>query len=208
VILPVRVLDENGRGNTFLLAYAIEWVVQQPNVKVINLSLGTDFDSKILRDTIANAVEQGIVVVAAAGNSGTSKVQYPAGYHDVVGVTAVDGNSIKADFANFGTEWVDVAAPGVAIMSTMISEQGAGYATWSGTSMATAFVSGAAVLVVEKWNVESAHDDALLAQLVETGLTLDALNPIYAGQIGRQLDVSAALEVDAALLYVPQTVKD
>jgi subtilisin family serine protease len=126
----------------------------------------------------------------------------------VVGVTAVDGNSIKADFANFGTEWVDVAAPGVAIMSTMISEQGAGYATWSGTSMATAFVSGAAVLVVEKWNVESAHDDALLAQLVETGLTLDALNPIYAGQIGRQLDVSAALEVDAALLYVPQTVKD
>jgi subtilisin family serine protease len=208
VILPVRVLDENGRGNTFLLAYAIEWVTQQPNVKVINLSLGTDFDSKILREVIANATAQGMIVVAAAGNSGTSKVQYPAGYHDVVGVTAVDGNSIKADFANYGVGWIDVAAPGVAIMSTMINDQGAGYATWSGTSMATAFVSGASALVAEKWDVESAHDGALLAQLVETGLVLDALNPTYAGQIGRQLDVSAALEVKAALLYVPQTAKD
>lgn len=206
-ILPVRVLDENGRGNTFLLAYAIEWVTQQPGVKVINLSLGTEFDSKILRDVIENAIQRGIIVVAAAGNNGTTQIQYPAGYQGVVSVTAVDENSLKASFANYGVGWVDVAAPGVGIMSTMINEDGPGYATWSGTSMATAFVSGAAALVAEKWDVETATNRGLLDQLTETGLVVDALNPLYAGQIGRQLDVSAALDVEADLLYMPKSFK-
>ena len=218
-ILPVRVLDENGRGNTFLLAYAIEWVSQQPGVKVINLSLGTQFDSRILHDAIDRAIAKGMLVVAAAGNNGTSQIQYPAGYENVVGVTAVDENSLKASFANYGAGWVDVAAPGVGIMSTMISEEGPGYATWSGTSMSTAFVSGAAALVAEKWapaGVSQADfdakmsiriDEGILAHLTETGLAVDALNPLYVGQIGRLLDVSAALEVDAEVLYMPESLK-
>jgi subtilisin family serine protease len=206
-LLPVRVLDENGRGNTFLLAYAIEWAIQQPGVKVINLSLGTAFDSKILRDVIKSATDQGIIVVAAAGNGATNQVQYPAGYPDVVAVTAVDGNSAKASFANYGEEWVDISAPGVGIMSTMISEDGPGYATWSGTSMATAFVSGAAAQVAGKWEVEATDSSNMLSQLLDTGLVVDALNPQYAGQIGRLLDVSAALGVDAPLVYIPHMQK-
>lgn len=206
-ILPVRVLDENGRGNTFLLAYAIEWVAQQPGVQVINLSLGTEFDSKILRDVIESVVEQGILVVAAAGNNGTDQVQYPAGYPGVVGVTAVDGDLHKATFANYGSGWVDIAAPGVGIMSTMINAEGAGYATWSGTSMSTAFVSGAAVLVAEKWDAQVATLGGMVDQLLNTGLVVDALNPLFAGKIGRLLDVSAALDVKPSLLFMPQTVK-
>jgi subtilisin family serine protease len=202
-ILPVRVLDENGRGNTFLLAYAIEWVAKQPGVKVINLSLGTQFDSKILRDVIANVTKGGIAVVAAAGNNDASQIQYPAGYPGVIAVTAVDDNWLKATFANYGSEWVDMAAPGVNIMSTMINEDGPGYATWSGTSMATAFVSGAAVLVAEKWSAETSDLGSVPAQIVATGVSLDALNPDFYGQLGRQLDVSAALDVDPELLYFP-----
>lgn len=206
-ILPVRVLDRNGRGNTFLLAYAIEWAIQQPGVQVINLSLGTDFDSRILRDVIARATEQGIVVVAAAGNNATSALQYPAAYANVIAVTAVDEASQKATFANYGKEWVDLAAPGVGIMSTMISEQGAGYASWSGTSMATAFVSGAAVLVAEQVHGAVSTTGGIVEKLLETGTTLDVLNPLFAGQIGRLLDVSAALDIEEieeqTVLFIP-----
>lgn len=206
-ILPVRVLDSNGRGNTFLLAYAIEWAIQQPGVRVINLSLGTDFDSKILRDVIARATEQGIVVVAAAGNNASNAFQYPAAYPNVIAVTAVDEASHKATFANYGKEWVDLAAPGVGIMSTMIGEEGAGYASWSGTSMATAFVSGAAVLVAGQAHGAVSTTGGIVEKLLETGTTLDVLNPLFVGQIGRLLDVSAALEIEEieeqTVLFIP-----
>jgi hypothetical protein len=211
-ILPVRVLDENGRGNTFLLAYAIEWTAQQPGVKVINLSLGTEGDSQILHDVIENVLAQGILVVAAAGNNNTNQIQYPAGYDGVISVTALDADSHKADFANYGENWVDVAAPGVGIMSTMINEDGPGYATWSGTSMATAFVSGAGALVAEQWSdqirdASGVLDDGMFGRIVGTGVVVDALNPLFAGQIGRLLDVSAALGVQPMLLFMPQTRK-
>ncbi|MCC6458149.1 MAG: S8 family serine peptidase [Caldilineaceae bacterium] len=206
-ILPVRVLDENGRGNTFLLAYAIEWASQQPGVKVINLSLGTEFDSVILRSVIAETMAQGIVIVAAAGNNGSEQIQYPAGYPDVIGVTALDHGMHKATFANFGEGWVDIAAPGVGIMSTMVNEQGPGYATWSGTSMATAFVSGAAVLVMGKMHTEATTPLGVANQLVATGLELDSLNPDYQGKIGRLLDVSAALDVTDLLMFMPQVFR-
>jgi subtilisin family serine protease len=207
-ILPVRVLDEDGRGNTFLLAYAIEWAAQQAGVKVINLSLGTDSDSKILRDVIAETAEQGIVVVAAAGNTGTSKVQYPAGYDGVIGVTAVDRQSHKASFANFGKGWVDIAAPGVGIMSTMINQHGPGYATWSGTSMSTAFVSGAAALVAAKMQSQPSLSEEVANQLLATALEIDSLNPPeYAGKIGRLLNVRSALGVEDRLLFLPSAMR-
>jgi subtilisin family serine protease len=212
-LLPVRVLDSNGRGNTFLLAYALEWASRQPGVKVINLSLGTEHNSKVLRDVVKEVVKAGIVVVAAAGNNGTSTIQYPAGYDNVIGVTAVDGSLIKPPFANFGTKWIDMAAPGVGIMSTMVHEQGAGYATWSGTSMSTAFVSGAAVLVAGQQDVAgTALLGGIVARLVDTGTLLDALNPDYAGQLGRLLNVSAALGIvqgveEDRFLYLPHALR-
>lgn len=72
--------------------------------------------------------------------------------------------------------------------------------------MSTAFVSGAAALMVERWNV-LAMSGEMLSQLVNTGLMLDTLNPSFAGQIGRLLDVSAVLEVDASLIFMPSTEK-
>ncbi len=205
-LLPVRVLDANGRGNTFLLAYAIEWAVAH-GADVINMSLGTEFDSQVLRDMVARAVDDGVVLVAAAGNTGAQIIQYPAGYDGVIAVTAVDASNVKASFANYGAGWVDLAAPGVGIMSTIIKEQGAGYATWSGTSMSTAFVSGAAAQVEGKTAVAVTHA-SIHDQLAATGTDIDAANPVaYAGKIGRLLNVGRALGLDAeagsALLYLP-----
>ncbi|HXF60812.1 MAG TPA: S8 family serine peptidase, partial [Caldilineaceae bacterium] len=220
-LLPVRVLDNGGRGNTFLLAYAIEWAVDQ-GADVINLSLGANSNSRILRDAIAAANEAGVVVVAAAGNSGAEQVQYPAAYPDVLGVTAVSfdasaGAFVKASFANYGAGWVDLAAPGEGIVSAAVSEQGPGYASWSGTSMSTAFVSGASALALQKLREKAAATDtpaAVAELLIGNGTELPASGSPWAGKIGRLLDVDRALvgeqqpdeqpsDLTPRLLYLP-----
>lgn len=189
-ILPVRVLDSNGRGNTFTLAYAIEWAVKQ-GADVINLSLGTESDSRVLRDTIQQATTQGVLIVAAAGNLNTNEPQFPASYPDVISVTAVDSDNHKADFANYGWRWVDLAAPGVGITSTIVGPQGSGYASWSGTSMAAPFVSGAVALL--RQTEPNASPAQIAEQFYQHSSNLDRLNPLYQGQLGGLLDVNATL---------------
>ncbi len=195
-ILPVRVLDANGRGNTFLLAYAIEWAVGQ-GADVINLSLGTPYVSQVLREAIQAAIDRGVVVVAAAGNNNTDTPHYPAAYADVLAVTAVDGANRKASFANYG--WVDLAAPGVGITSTVIGPEGHGYGSWSGTSMAAPFVSGGAALVRTKLAQPSAAPGgragvlAVANRLRESARPLDADDAQYGDKLGGLLDLEAAL---------------
>lgn len=199
-LLIVRALDTNGRGSIAKLTYAIEWAVDH-GADVINLSLGADSDSRILKLAIAGAMEDGVVIVAAAGNDNTSTRQYPAGYPNVLSVTAVDAANVKADFANYGSSWVKLAAPGVGITSSIIGPLGSGYASWSGTSMATAFVSGAAALLRQQ--NPSADVSAITARLEAHAHELDSTNPTYAGQLGGLLDVSAALEVQPVATAMP-----
>ena len=199
-ILPVRVLDSNGRGNTFLLAYAIDWAIQQ-GADVINLSLGADADSKILQDKITEAIDKGIVVIAAAGNDNQETVRYPAGYDGVIAVTAVDHNSLKAGFSNFGS-WIDLSAPGVGITSTVIGPLGQGFASWSGTSMAAPFVSGAAALVQERYPGDSSA--AIVDRLTSAAEDLDATNPDYSGELGGFLNIGAAAPGQVAYLPLIQ----
>lgn len=206
-ILPVRVLDSQGWGNTFILAYAIDWAVAQ-GADVINLSLGTPFDSQLLRESVAQALAQGVVIVAAAGNSGDSALSYPAAYPGVVTVTAVDGGDVKPNFASFGA-WVDVAAPGVGITSTVIGPDGSGYAGWTGTSMATSFVSGAAALARQQQPARPAAEYESLFRT--TGADLSAFNPAYPGQLGARLDVAASVGVPTLVwthwIYLPLAVR-
>lgn len=199
-LLPVRVLDTDGRGNIFTLAYAIEWAVAQ-GADVINLSLGAEGDSRVLHDTIQRALEQGVIVVAAAGNSNTSAPQYPATYPGVIAVTAVDSANQKADFANYGAAWVDLAAPGVGITSTMVGPLGSGYASWSGTSMSAPFVSGAAALLRQA--LPSAPPAEIAARFTNHSQNLDAQNPAYAGQLGGLLNIDATLTDAPAVTPTP-----
>lgn len=204
-ILPVRVLDAQGRGNTFVLAYAIEWAVAQ-GADVINLSLGTPFDSKVLHETIEQATAQGVVVTAAAGNENDGAPQYPAAYADVIAITALDQDGHKADFANY-SDWISIAAPGVGITSTIVGPDGNGYAVWSGTSMATSFVSGVAALGRQK--LPDASSDAIRALLVDNTSDIDTLNPDYSGLLGSGLlNAEEALQPvgQSHFLYVPLLV--
>lgn len=146
-ILPVRVLDEEGRGEFYTIAEGIELAVEA-GADVINLSLGVgDKDhGKLIKEALKRARKADVIVVAAAGNTGSENRYFPAADHDVVGVTALDhAGASLASFAGRG-KWVDVAAPGVGIVSAMA---GGGVVRWNGTSMATPVVSAQLALMID-----------------------------------------------------------
>ncbi|MDR7073422.1 S8 family peptidase [Fictibacillus barbaricus] len=141
-ILAVRVLDADGSGSLDDVAQGIRYAADQ-GAQVINLSLGGNLGTKTLEDAVNYAWNKGSVVVAAAGNSGVNLPSYPAYYSNAIAVAATDQNDQKASFSNFGT-WVDIAAPGVDIYSTIPLNR---YASFSGTSMASPVVAGVAGLL-------------------------------------------------------------
>jgi len=145
LVQPIRVLDADGRAELYSVVEAIDFAIES-GADVINMSFGVlgRRDSKAFDAALKRAHEAGIVVIAAAGNSGGSEEQYPAAAKDVISVTALgDGNELLAPFSNRG-KWVHVAAPGVDIVSAV---PGGGYASWSGTSMATPIASALAALL-------------------------------------------------------------
>jgi len=106
---------------------------------VINLSLGAEQGSSVLRDAVAYALSRDVVVVAATGNEGVGIVNYPAAYEGVVGVSSVGTSGRVSSFSNYGNE-VDIAAPGVGVLTAW--DQG-DLSNFSGTSVSSAIVSAA-----------------------------------------------------------------
>ena len=144
-IISIEVLSEKGEGNVFTLSEAIVTAVDM-GVDVINLSLGGNRPSRMLENAISYAKNKDVFLVAASGNDGFSQVSYPAKYHDVIGVSALNSTGSVATFSNFG-EGVDIAAPGVDVIGAY---KGNEYAVLNGTSSATAFVSGAILSELSK----------------------------------------------------------
>lgn len=147
-LLNAKALGDSGSGYYSWIADCIVWAADS-GAHVLNMSLGGSSSSQMLADAISYARARGVIVVAAAGNSGTNSPSYPAYYPEVVSVGAVDQNDVKPSWSNWGS-WVDVAAPGVSIYSTLPhypnSMSKILYGSLSGTSMATPFVSGLAAL--------------------------------------------------------------
>ncbi len=186
-IMPLRVLNSDGIGNVFQLAEAIIYAADH-GAKVINMSLGTNLQSGVLAEAVNYARAAGVMVVAAAGNLNSTEPQYPAGDEGVIAVAALDEERLKTSFSNYGS-WVDLSAPGESIYSTYPID---GYGWWSGTSMATPFVSGQIALLrsLAPW-LTLAQIEGQLASKVHG---LDELNPDYAGQLGSgEPDVAASL---------------
>ena len=160
-VLPLRVLDEEGSGRLSDLISALDYV-RASGVRIVNLSLVLQADSPALADVIEQLHADGVLVVAAAGNL-SSAVFWPAAYPTVVAVTATDANDRRSSFSNFGVE-VDLAAPGVEIMSTFRDQN---YQALSGTSMATAHVSALAGLA---WSLRPDLDPDQLLALLQSGV--------------------------------------
>jgi hypothetical protein len=147
------------------LARGIDWATQK-NARIINLSVGGP-DDKLLARMVDAAIKKGIAVVSAAGNDGPSgKPSYPAAFNGVIAVTAVDAASHLYSQDTRGS-YVSIAAPGVDILST---GPGGKTQAFTGTSAASAFVSGAAALLLQQRPNLSLLDLRTILQQTATSL--------------------------------------
>jgi thermitase len=197
-IMPLRVLDTEGYGDVFTIAKAVHFAAHN-RADVLNLSLGSPSRSKLLQEVIKDTTANGVLVAAAAGNANSSLAHYPAAGNGVaasadglVAVTSVNMYEQKSDFANYG-RWVDIAAPGEGIRSAFPVSK---YAYWSGTSMATPFVSGQAALIHA---VNGSLDPAGVEERIRcSARSLLATDPIYAAMLGAgRADVGVSLSLGA-----------
>ncbi|UCC43516.1 MAG: S8 family serine peptidase [Candidatus Zixiibacteriota bacterium] len=179
-IRAYRVIDAEGIGDGFTLAIAIENAVDD-GCDIINLSLVLMAEHMAVKDAIAYAASQGVPVICAAGNEGTSLPVYPGAWDLPITVGAVDTAQLLADFSTYGNQ-IDVCAPGTDIYSTY---QDDGFAWWSGTSFATPFVTAQAALLREVRPTASSQD--LITAISLTAADLDENNPDYQGQLGNGL---------------------
>lgn len=153
-IMPLKFLSRGGFGSTANAIKAINYAIDRKqhgvNLRVINASWGSTQYSRALEDAIRAAGEQGILFVAAAGNSSTDndkRAHYPSNYNlpNVISVAAVDRTDSLTSFSNYGAKTVHIAAPGRDILSTWLNGS---YRDASGTSMAAPQVSGVAALIL------------------------------------------------------------
>ncbi len=141
-LYSAKVLDANNQSTLSRIISAIYWGIEN-DVKIINMSFGTEVDSEILHLAVNDAYNSGILLVAAAGNTEHQAVQYPAAYDEVISVGSVDSQGCLSEITSTGTQ-LNILAPGEKISTLGFID---GLTTISGTSAATAMVTGVASLV-------------------------------------------------------------
>jgi len=200
-IMAVRVLDDTGSGYVSDVANGIDYA-RTHGAAVINLSLGSTVDTQTLRDAINAADAAGLVIVAAAGNSGDTIPHYPADYAAAIAVSA--WSYADNDITGFSTRGmsVELTAPGEKIYSAFL--QG-GYQLLDGTSMASPLVAGtAAAVYAELLETDPTLPRQLAAGCVRTILRASAEDVFRAGwddhtgygllRIDRALDLAATYQ--------------
>jgi serine protease len=167
-------------------------------VDVINMSWGGTGSSTTAQNIITWASNQGIVLVAAAGNDNDNVLHYPAAYTECIAVASTSTGDARSSFSCYGT-WVDVAAPGSSIYSTI---PGSAYAYKQGTSMASPMVAGLAALIKSVNTGMTAAD--IRNCILSTADNIDAANPSFIGQLGSgRIDAFAAVTCASATLAYP-----
>lgn len=183
LIYSVRVLDSDNQAPLSRIIQGIRWCMEH-GVDVVNMSFGAFQESQALKQMIEEASAQGIVFVAAAGNSGNRGVAYPAAYEEVLSVGAVDAQAEKTPESAVG-ENVDLVAPGESVdVQSMLGL----YTCVDGTSIAAAHVAGAASVLAAQ---ETEKDAELVSGLLKESANFISSESGYGNGL---LDLSYALE--------------
>lgn len=190
-IYGVKVLDGAGFGSLAWLLQGIDWAIAN-QMHIINLSLAFDLDSPAIRDACDRAYAAGILLVAAAGNTGGGTVQFPAAYESVIAVNATDASDQFAAFSAIDGR-VELAAPGRSIVSAARGNQ---YRSLDGTSQAAPHVAGVAALLmaagIQDANGNGRINDEVRLRLRQSAVDLGSNgHDLYFGY-GR-VDAAAAL---------------
>jgi len=212
-IMPLRVLDSSGAGNAENLIAAINYAMDN-GAQIVNFSLSSYFYDEGLDKALANAYNNGLIIVASAGNESPTEPGVDAGYNlnffhfypvcldgednNILGVAAVNENDVKSFFSNFGSDCVDLSAPGekfygLGFYNALIPDFRKYFISdWSGTSVATPIVSGAAALVKSvnpRLTPKEVYD-----LMIATGDDLNLKNPKHQGDLGSRINLKKLLE--------------
>jgi subtilisin family serine protease len=150
-IMPLRAFLPDGTGYNADILNAIYYAVDH-GAKVINMSFNYTTYSAELKRAVDYAAANGVISVAAAGNSGQQTNVYPGAFKNVIDVASTDDNDIQSTFSNYGAPPVWLAAPGEGVMTTYPFGT---YAAGWGTSFSAPLVSGTAALMVASGNVQT-----------------------------------------------------
>lgn len=188
-LINLKVLNDDGSGYHSWIAAGLHEAAQR-GVEIINMSLSSSVGSQTLESAVAEAHAAGVLLLAAAGNSGGDEPEYPARYAEVVAVAATDPSDRRASFSNQGAE---LAAPGVEILSTLPNHDNRigvmDYGSLNGTSMATPFVAGAAAVL---WQLEAAGGDGV-AERVRSRLAASGTGGAATGSRFGRIDLGQAV---------------
>ena len=182
-IMPLRILNSDGSGDTDDLVLAIDWAIEH-GASIINVSLGSSEDSKPVEQVLNKARAKKVVVVTSAGNSGDKNVTFPASsavnggkFSDIlISVGSVNAKDEKSSFSSYQKDQVETAAPGESIFTAYPDAQ-VTYA--SGTSFAAPMVSGALALALGEPNLDKKGEE--LPKIV-TEKVMDRLYKIEANR--------------------------
>lgn len=199
LILPVKVLSASGSGSYSAIANGISYSADQ-GAQVINLSLGGTMSSSTLQNAVNYAWNKGSLLIAAAGNNGTSQTVYPAACTNVVAVSALNPSNVITSWSSFGS-FVDLCAPGENI-GTLQPDffPGGGYVIVSGTSFSSPIVAGVACLALAaNPSLKNNHLVSLLTRNADD-LGATGFDAYYgAGKINARRVVAAATNFDTVV---------
>lgn len=135
--LSIRIANDDGVSNTFLMAQGIMAAVSEGS-DFINISMGSNGDSALMREAVAYAASNGAIIVAPVGNTGTEGILFPAAYSSVIPVGGVDARNTHLNFSTTGSQ-VALSAPGYNITAAYPNDMAASV---TGTSFSAPIVTG------------------------------------------------------------------
>lgn len=192
-ILSIRVSDETGYSNSFTLAEGIVRAVDS-GAEIINISMGSYGDSRMVSDAVDYATERGAVIVASSGNEGLDNLAYPAAYEKVISVGAVEQGGEHLDFSNSHSS-LDITAPGYQVNAAWGDEQ---LTAFSGTSASAPFVSGAIAATMSENPNLSAQQAAEQVLCLTSDAGLPGQDTQYGGGV---LDLGQIMQSDTPGIY-------